>query len=147
MTADTAVGTVRTYARIQKVCFYGGMLGLLIVMALLLAGCGGGGGSTSSGGGSASKSFTIGGTISGLLGSVVLQNNGGNNLTRSANGLYSFSTSIATGRTYSVTVLTQPANQICTVTNGSGTVGTSNVTKIPTGPSGGTSTAPWTFLA
>ncbi len=29
---------MRTYARIQKVCFYGGMLGLLIVIALLLGG-------------------------------------------------------------------------------------------------------------
>mgnify|MGYP000070730642 CR=1 FL=1 len=29
---------MRTYARIQKVCFYGGMLGLLIVVGLLLAG-------------------------------------------------------------------------------------------------------------
>ncbi|MEW5938245.1 MAG: hypothetical protein AB1750_01170, partial [Chloroflexota bacterium] len=37
VTVYIALG-MKTYARIQKVCFYGGMLGLLIVIALLLSG-------------------------------------------------------------------------------------------------------------
>ena len=74
--------------------------------------------------------FTIGGTISGLsLGaSIIVQDNGGNDLT-ATNGPFVLSPPQATGAMYTVTVLTQPADA-CTVTNGSGTVGTSNVTGI-----------------
>ena len=78
---------------------------------------------------------TIGGTVSGLQGSsnsVVLQNNGGDSLTITANGSFTFKTPV-TGPTdaYNVTVLTQPANplQICTVANGQGTA-TANVTNV-----------------
>src|SRR5690606_9574410 len=68
--------------------------------------------------------FRIGGTISGLAdgAQVVLQNNGGDDLTVSANGTFRFATKLAPANAYSVTVLTQPGSpvQICTVTNGSG---------------------------
>jgi len=41
--------------------------------------------------------YTIGGTVSGLLGTgLVLQDNGGNNLSVSANGSFTFTTAIAT---------------------------------------------------
>jgi len=59
---------------------------------------------------------------------VVLQNNGGNNTTVSANGSFSFATSIASGSTYAVTVLTQPTGQTCSITNGSGSSASANVT-------------------
>src|SRR5207245_2142009 len=77
------------------------------------------------------NSFTIGGTVSALLGTgLVLQNNGGNNLPIGGNGSFTFSTPILSGATYAVTVLTQPTApaQNCTVTNGSGTVGAANLT-------------------
>ena len=77
--------------------------------------------------------YTIGGTVSGLSGTgLVLQDNGGDNLTLSANGTFSFATPIASGATYSVTVLTNPASpsQTCVVTNGTGTVGAANVTTV-----------------
>ena len=65
---------------------------------------------------------TIGGTVSGLTGTgLVLQNNAGNNLTVAANGAFTFATPVGAGSTYNVSVLTQPAGQICTVTSGSGT--------------------------
>lgn len=76
----------------------------------------------------------IGGTLTNLAtgSSVVLQNNGGDSLTIPANGTFTFKTSV-TGPTdaYAVTVLTQPTtpNQICTVTNGSGTA-TADVTNV-----------------
>ncbi len=70
----------------------------------------------------AAGSYSVGGTVSGLAGSVVLQNNGGNNLTLASNGIFNFSSTIAYGNAYLVTVLTQPAGQSCTVTGGSGTV-------------------------
>lgn len=73
---------------------------------------------------------SIGGTISGLTGTVVLQNNGGDNLSRNSNGSFTFSTPVAQGAPYNVTVLTQPAGQTCSVTNGSGTAGSSNITNI-----------------
>jgi Galactose oxidase, central domain len=78
---------------------------------------------------------TIGGTLSGLgtpNASVILQNNGGDSLTLTANGPFTFKTPV-TGPTdaYAVTVNTQPTtpNQICTVTNGSGTA-SANVTNV-----------------
>jgi 6-phosphogluconolactonase (cycloisomerase 2 family) len=78
--------------------------------------------------------FTIGGTISGLTGTgLVLQDNGGDNLTVPANATtFTFATPLATGATYAVTVLTQPTGPAltCTATNGSGTVGSANVTNV-----------------
>lgn len=73
---------------------------------------------------------TIGGTVSGLSGSVVLQNNGTDNETVSSDGAFTFATAIAEGSPYAVTVLTQPSGQTCTVMNGSGTVGSANVTSV-----------------
>ena len=74
------------------------------------------------------NSYTVGGTISGLSGTVVLQNNGVDSQSISSDGSFTFATPIAEGSTYNVTVLTQPAAQTCTVTNGSGPVGGANVT-------------------
>ncbi len=39
--------------------------------------------------------YTVGGTISGLTGTVVLENNAGNDLSTSANGAFTFSTALA----------------------------------------------------
>ena len=74
--------------------------------------------------------YTIGGTVSGLSGSVVLQNNGTDNETVSSDGAFTFSTAITESSPYAVTVLTQPTGQTCTVTNGSGTVGSVNVANV-----------------
>lgn len=77
--------------------------------------------------------YSIGGTISGLTGAgLVLQNNGGNNLSLSAGATsFTFTTSIASAGAYSVTVLTQPSApaQTCAVTNASGTAN-ANVTNV-----------------
>jgi hypothetical protein len=72
------------------------------------------------GGGEAS----LGGTLSGLPSgtSVTLQNNGANDLTVAANGSFWFSGTLASGSTYSVTVLTQPTGATCSVANGAGTI-------------------------
>ena len=43
-------------------------------------------------------SFTVGGTVSGLSGTVVLQDNGGDDLSVTANGSFTFATTLATGR-------------------------------------------------
>jgi hypothetical protein len=61
----------------------------------------------------------------------VLQN-GGDKLALSATGSFTFATNIAMGAAYNVTVATQPTNpsQTCSVTSGSGTMGSSNVTTV-----------------
>jgi hypothetical protein len=79
------------------------------------------------------RTFTVGGTVTGLSGSgLVLRNNGGNSLSVAANGSFTFTTPVASGAAYAVTVLTQPSNpaQTCTVSNGSGTVGAANVSNV-----------------
>ncbi|RUR17223.1 DUF1566 domain-containing protein [Legionella sp. km535] len=78
----------------------------------------------------ATNSYTVGGTVSGLSGTVVLQDNGGDNLMINSNGSFTFATPVAQGAPYSVTVLTQPTGQTCSVTNGSGTMGGANVTNV-----------------
>ena len=81
---------------------------------------------TEAGGGT----YSIGGTVSGLSGTVVLENNGGNSLSLSANGTFTFDSLVAQGAPYDVTVQTDPSGQTCTVANGSGTVGSANVTNV-----------------
>ena len=71
----------------------------------------------------------VGGTISGLTGTVVLQNNGGNPLATATNGPFTFTSRVPNGSPYSVTVRTQPTGQTCTVANGTGTA-TATVTNV-----------------
>jgi len=66
----------------------------------------------------------VSGLATGL--SVVLQDNGGDTTTLVANGSFHFPTLVGTGASYSVTVLTQPVGQTCTVGNPSGTVDASD---------------------
>ena len=78
----------------------------------------------------AAATYTIGGTVSGLSGTVVLQDNGGDDLSVSASGAFTFGTGLTSGSAYSVTVKTNPAGQTCSVANGSGTVGSAGVTNV-----------------
>lgn len=96
---------------------------------LALAACGGGGGGSSGAVAPPVVARTIGGSLSGIEGSVVLQNNGAGNLTLSANGAFTFAATVADGAAYNVTVLTQPDYRQCTVANGQG-VAVTNVTNI-----------------
>ncbi|HEV2100406.1 MAG TPA: beta-propeller fold lactonase family protein, partial [Stellaceae bacterium] len=51
----------------------------------------------------------------------------------SQNGSFTFATSLATATSYTVTVSTQPTGQTCTVTNGTGTTASANVTNVAVG--------------
>jgi hypothetical protein len=106
----------------------GGAPGLMTNGAARAAAWAGGSGSGS--GGSGPATYSVGGTVSGLSGTVVLQDNGGDNLSVSANGSFTFATQLASGAAYGVSVLTSPSGQSCTVAGGSGTVGTANVTSV-----------------
>jgi hypothetical protein len=80
--------------------------------ALLLAGCG------------STVTESVGGTLTGLSGgtTVVLTNNGGDALTLSANGNFTFATAIDTGSAYNVAVQSYPTGETCSLTNATGTV-------------------------
>jgi hypothetical protein len=74
--------------------------------------------------------YSVGGTVSGLSGTVVLYDNGGDGLSDSASGGFTLATGLATGSAYSVTVQTNPAGQTCSVAHQSGTVGSSDITNV-----------------
>jgi len=77
------------------------------------------------------QSYTVSGTITGLSASGLVLANGADRLTVSANSTtFTMPTRVASGSTYAVTVNTQPTGQTCTVANGSGTMGTANVTNV-----------------
>ncbi len=78
---------------------------------------------------------TVGGTVSGLGSgqSVVLQNNGGDDLTVSANGAFTFTMWVTLNDAYAVTVAGQPAGQTCAVENGSGVADSEAVVATPYG--------------
>ncbi len=110
----------------------------LPLLAVVLTACGGGGG-----GGETTtppppppppppSTFTIGGSASGVNGTgLVLQNNGGDDLSVGSNGGFTFASAVNDGASYNVSVSVQPSNpsQNCTVTNGTGTA-TANVTNV-----------------
>lgn len=65
---------------------------------------------------------TVGGTVTGLNGVLTLLNNGGDALTISANGSFTFARGLAGLATYESTVGAHPQNQTCSVFNASGTM-------------------------
>jgi hypothetical protein len=83
---------------------------------------------------STSTTGTVGGTVTGLASgaSLVLRNNGGNDLAISADGSFAFSMPMASGGAYAVTVFHQPTSpaQTCAVTHGTGMMGSGNVTDV-----------------
>ena len=74
--------------------------------------------------------FSIGGSVSGLSGTVTLQNNGGDDLAIAADGTFEFDTALDDGVDYEVTVSGQPASQECSVSNGNGTIAAADVTGV-----------------
>ena len=99
-------------------------LSLLILFMLLLSACGDGDGD-----GGGSNTYSVGGSVSGLVGTLVLQNNAGDDLTITADGNFTFPTRLASGSAFQVSVSSQPSNQTCNVSNGSGTV-SGNITSV-----------------
>ena len=74
--------------------------------------------------------YTVGGTVTGLDGTLVLTNNGADALTVTADGAFFFQTALAAGASYDVAVQTQPAGQVCTVQNPTGTGRTNTVAVV-----------------
>ncbi|MCB1178671.1 MAG: hypothetical protein KDK36_13885 [Leptospiraceae bacterium] len=73
--------------------------------------------------------YTLGGNVSSLNGSLILNLNNSESLTISQNGIFQFSTTFPSGNSYSISVTTQPQGMYCYISNGSGTI-TSNITNV-----------------
>ena len=77
------------------------------------------------------RAFKVGGNVTGLSGAdLVLRNNGGDDLTVNSAGPFSFATSVNSGAAYAVTMGAQPSGFTCNISNGSGNVGSSDVTSV-----------------
>ncbi|MHB1814869.1 MAG: choice-of-anchor tandem repeat GloVer-containing protein [Steroidobacteraceae bacterium] len=122
---------------------------LLCIGMLLLSGCGHGSAITGPGSGSstACTACSVGGTVTGLSAneSVTLLNNGGDSLTANTDGTFMFSSALAGGSRYDVTVQSHTPGISCAVSNGAGTVGTHEVANILVNCAAGTETVLYAF--
>jgi len=97
---------------------------------LLASGCGSDQGSVSQTP-TPTPTYSLGGTVSGLSGSGLTLGNGATTVPVAAGATsFTLSSALASGTTYAITVLSQPADQTCTVAQGSGTIGTANVGNV-----------------
>jgi uncharacterized repeat protein (TIGR03803 family) len=79
----------------------------------------------------ADQAYTVGGSVTGLTTSGLVLANGADTYTVPANASsFTMPTSVATTSPYALVVQTQPTSTICTIVNGSGTMGTTAVTNV-----------------
>jgi uncharacterized repeat protein (TIGR03803 family) len=110
-----------------------GALALLGHLTMLsLTGCGGGGSSSSPPPPPPPTAYTVGGNVSGLTASesVTLLNNGGDALTVTGNGSFTFSTAVNPGTGYAVTLQWHTPGITCSIGGASGSASSSNVTDV-----------------
>lgn len=74
--------------------------------------------------------YSIGGSVSGLIGSLTLRNNGGDDVVLGANGSYTFATPIMSGNPYQVSIYNQPNNQVCSISNAAGAAISATVSNV-----------------
>ncbi|WP_224248331.1 NHL repeat-containing protein [Hyalangium gracile] len=97
----------------------------LVAVAALLTSCGDGAGDSEP-----TLQFRVGGTVSGLDGSITLQLNSGERLTLSQSGPFLFETPIDDGNPYRVAITTAPAEQVCTLKAPSGRIAGTDVDSV-----------------
>ncbi len=74
--------------------------------------------------------FSVSGTVSGLTGTLVIQNNGGDDLTITENGSFTFATELEDLDAYDIGILTQPDGQSCKFTANTGRINATDVADI-----------------
>jgi hypothetical protein len=74
--------------------------------------------------------FRVGGTLSGLSGSITLQLNGAESLTRTENGPFTFQAQLEDQGDYAVTIATPPVEQDCTLQDARGKVNAADVASV-----------------
>ena len=97
---------------------------LMFITLLALAGCGGGSSDTPV------TRYTVGGTVTGLSGAVLLQNSGGDDLSVSSDGSFTFATPVNAGAAYAISILIQPEGQTCFISDSAGVVAAGNVSNV-----------------
>jgi hypothetical protein len=109
----------------------GGAPGLMTNGPARAAAWAGGSGAPSTASGSrSSATYSVGGTVSGLSGTVVLQDNGGDSVTVKANGAFTFTTRLTAETPYAAAVATNPPGQVCTVASGTGSIESTDITTV-----------------
>jgi hypothetical protein len=76
------------------------------------------------------RSYLVGGNVSGLDGSLVLRNNGGESLSIASDGAFQFATPTLDGGAYQVTIASSPPQQQCSLTSASGAIASEDVSSI-----------------
>lgn len=76
------------------------------------------------------NNYTVGGTVIGYVGAGIVLRNNGVDLSVTATGTFTFTTRVATGSSYAVSLTSQPAGMVCGVTNATGTIANANVTNV-----------------
>ncbi len=74
--------------------------------------------------------FFLGGNITGLSGTLILQNNGSDTSSFTTNGAYNLNSKVPDLSSYSVTIASQPAGQTCFLVSNIGTIASNDVTTI-----------------
>jgi hypothetical protein len=113
-------------ARSPRVCARRAAIALTgaLTLVLGLGGCSDDGNDAAS----AATTFSVGGSVAGLTTAGLVLANGSDTASLAAGATsFTFSTALATGSNYAVSVQTQPANATCVVSGGIGTVGTAAV--------------------
>ena len=130
----------------QKNLWHGALALFVQLTMLALTGCGGGSSSPPPPPPPATT-YTVGGNVSGLVAneSVTLLNNGGDALIVPGNGEFTFSTNQNADSAYAVTVQSHTPGVACAMSNGSGSVGSSNVTSVSVSCAAGTATILYSF--
>jgi len=98
---------------------------ITVILSLIIISCGSSEEDTP-----ALASFSIGGSVSGLAGSLSIQNNNTHTLTISNNGIYTFNGKFSAGSNYKITVSRQPAGQHCAISNANGQISRANIANI-----------------
>lgn len=96
--------------------------GLVFIVSLLACS------SSNSGGGIAL--YSVGGTVTGLQGSVTLRNNATDIRILNSTGDFSFQNKLSDGVSYNVVIQTQPDGQVCTVSNASGVIKSADIINV-----------------
>ena len=101
----------------------------MLALSATLFACGGGGGGTTS---PTATTFNLSGSLSGLRTGlqVSIANGAGAPVAFSANGSQTFASNVPGTATYSLAISTQPVGQICSISNGSGTIAGVSVSNV-----------------
>lgn len=74
--------------------------------------------------------FSVGGSASGVTGTLEIVNNASDRLTLSEPGSFTFAVQLAAGESYAVVVEVAPSDRSCFVRNGSGVIGDADITDV-----------------